>query len=227
MKSESEITDFFDTTGYISPRRKTTHNILPPLGFERKSPYKPAHPGKFGGLGAYRHIRLEQSKEVFSSLLEIIADKGPETVVEIGTFRGGSLYMWSRALKAPKKIISVDIAYNKMDRLFKNFSDEKTLHLVEGDSQNQSTEQRISDMLGDDQIDFLFLDGDHSYEGIKNDFEIYEPYVSDTGLIAIDDIANENCGVPKFWREISSRYDTKVIEDGSSSIGVVYAANNS
>lgn len=226
MKSEVDRSDIFDTTGYISPRRNKAQYSLPPLGFQRKSPYKPANPGKFSGLGSYRHIRLEQSKRVFSKLLDIVSDQSPETVMEIGTFRGGSLYMWSRALKSPKKIISVDIAYNNMDQLFRQFSNEKTLHFVEGDSQNQATEQRIDGILDEDTIDFLFLDGDHSYEGIKTDFETYEPYVSESGLIALDDIGNESCGVPKFWREISGRYETTVIEDGSSSIGVIHQPRN-
>jgi len=39
----------------------------------------------------------------------------------------------------------------------------------------------------DIQIDFLFIDGDHSYEGVKTDFELYSKLLSDKGIIAIHD----------------------------------------
>jgi hypothetical protein len=43
----------------------------------------------------------------------------------------------------------------------------------------------------DIQIDFLFIDGDHSYEGVKTDFELYSKLLSDQGIIAIHDTDKE------------------------------------
>ena len=37
------------------------------------------------------------------------------------------------------------------------------------------------------QIDFLFIDGDHSYEGVKTDFELYSQILSENGIIVIHD----------------------------------------
>lgn len=39
----------------------------------------------------------------------------------------------------------------------------------------------------DIKIDFLFIDGDHSYEGVKLDFELYSKLLSDNGLILLHD----------------------------------------
>lgn len=36
-------------------------------------------------------------------------------------------------------------------------------------------------------IDVLFIDGDHSYEGVKKDFELYSKLLSDNGIIIIHD----------------------------------------
>jgi hypothetical protein len=36
-------------------------------------------------------------------------------------------------------------------------------------------------------IDFLFIDGDHSYEGVKLDFELYSKLLTDNGVILIHD----------------------------------------
>lgn len=39
----------------------------------------------------------------------------------------------------------------------------------------------------DIKIDVLFLDGDHSYEGVKKDFELYSTILSDNGIIIFHD----------------------------------------
>ena len=36
-------------------------------------------------------------------------------------------------------------------------------------------------------MDFLFIDGDHSYEGVKIDFELYSNLLSPTGIIMLHD----------------------------------------
>lgn len=42
-------------------------------------------------------------------------------------------------------------------------------------------------VMQDIKIDFLFIDGDHSYEGVKKDFELYSTLLSDKGIIVIHD----------------------------------------
>ena len=39
----------------------------------------------------------------------------------------------------------------------------------------------------DIKIDVLFIDGDHSYDGVKTDFDLYSKILSDNGLIIIHD----------------------------------------
>lgn len=41
-------------------------------------------------------------------------------------------------------------------------------------------------------IDLLFIDGDHSLEGVKTDFELFAPFVGEHGLIAFHDSAWEH-----------------------------------
>lgn len=51
-------------------------------------------------------------------------------------------------------------------------------------------------------MDFLFIDGDHAYEGVKADFEMYSPLVRKGGLVALHDICvhppEMDCHVDKF-----------------------------
>jgi len=42
-------------------------------------------------------------------------------------------------------------------------------------------------VLQDIKIDVLFIDGDHSYEGVKKDFELYSNIMADKGIIIIHD----------------------------------------
>jgi predicted O-methyltransferase YrrM len=43
-------------------------------------------------------------------------------------------------------------------------------------------------------IDFLFIDGDHTWEGCTSDFMNFYPYVSPGGYIMLHDIYPEHCG---------------------------------
>jgi hypothetical protein len=42
-------------------------------------------------------------------------------------------------------------------------------------------------ILNDIKIDVLFIDGDHSYEGVKKDFELYSTILSKNGIIMMHD----------------------------------------
>ncbi len=73
-------------------------------------------------------------------------------------------------------------------------------------------------ILNGKKLDYLFIDGDHTYEGVKNDFELYSPLVKDGALIAFHDIVIHppelNVGVHDFWNEINPRYEyLEIVED--------------
>jgi len=68
----------------------------------------------------------------------------------------------------------------------------------------------------------VFIDGDHTYDGVKADFEMYSPLGRPGGVIALHDIAYPNCDVPRFWSEISPRYTAKSIihQRGPTGMGI-------
>jgi predicted O-methyltransferase YrrM len=82
----------------------------------------------------------------------------------------------------------------------------------------------------------LFIDGDHTYAGVSQDFKVYGSLVRPGGLIALHDIAppglvtpQTSCldggDVPQFWQEITAKLPHKEIIDptgaGWFGIGVV------
>ena len=78
------------------------------------------------------------------------------------------------------------------------------------------------------QLDFLFIDGDHSYEGVRSDFEMYAPLVRSGGLIAFHDITPSKGSrhVYRFWDEIKVSYTHKEFihrtGEGAMGIGVLW-----
>jgi predicted O-methyltransferase YrrM len=109
---------------------------------------------------------------------------------------------------------------------------------IRGSSHSENTIQQLASALGSKQIDLLFIDGDHSYEGVKKDFEIYQSFVSNNGIIAFHDIVPDSFSrtgiktssyvgeVPKFWNEIKKNYKYKEFiesddQDGCG-IGIIY-----
>ena len=84
------------------------------------------------------------------------------------------------------------------------------LYLLREDSHQKETLEKVKEILDDNQLDFLFIDGDHSYEGVKKDFEMYSPLVRKGGIIAFHDIAPNGIleltgGVSRFWKEIEKK----------------------
>ena len=85
-------------------------------------------------------------------------------------------------------------------------------------------------MMASAGFDFLFIDGDHTYEGVKTDFEMYSPLVRQGGLVALHDICKHppemDCHVDQCWRELRQKYKTsEFIENpnqGGFGIGVVF-----
>lgn len=61
-------------------------------------------------------------------------------------------------------------------------------------------------------IDLIFIDGDHSYEGVKADWELFLPHLSEFGVVVFHDtlwdlrpdpkIARADMGVPRFVDEL-------------------------
>lgn len=160
-----------------------------------------------------------QVKEEIVGLLRRLASSPPSTVLEIGTAKGGTLFLFTRIARDDALLVSVDMPHGDfgggyppyMVPLLQSFARaSQSLRLVQGDSHKGETLQRVRDLLGGRSVDFLFIDGDHSYEGVKRDFEMYSPLVSKGGIVAFHDIvpgpAFRVGGVARFWREIKDRH---------------------
>jgi predicted O-methyltransferase YrrM len=112
------------------------------------------------------------------------------TYVEIGAYCGGSASLMM--YRNNTKIISIDIGDPidpriTIDNVESNNKHENFYRYILGNSQNGSTIDYLKEILDGDKIDILFIDGDHSYDGIVEDFNNYVDFVNDGGFIVFDD----------------------------------------
>jgi len=181
-----------------------------------------------------------QLREEILQLAEIVYSLKPRRILEIGTAGGGTLFIWCRLAAEDATIISIDLPGGPFGGgyplwrgvLYKYFRKPgQKLHLVRGDSHDPSTLERVREILGGQELDFLFIDADHTYEGVKRDFEMYSPLVRRGGVVAFHDIVphppETRCEVSRFWDEVKARYrHLEIVRDwsqGWAGIGVLFA----
>ncbi len=73
---------------------------------------------------------------------------------------------------------------------------------------------------------YVYLDGDHSYQGVKEDFDNFWPQLVGGGIFALHDINMKpteklNYGVFKLWEEINSQGYNCLTFPGKMGLGVV------
>jgi predicted O-methyltransferase YrrM len=162
-------------------------------------------------------------------LAELVKRLRPQALLEIGTALGGTLFLWCRLASDDATIISVDLPegrfgggspewripfYMRMTRR------KQQLVLLRENSHDRLTLGKVMESLNGRQLDFLFIDGDHSFEGVKADFEMYSELVRSGGLIAFHDIVphpkEADCVVSEFWDEVKVAYQHEEIVESYS-----------
>jgi predicted O-methyltransferase YrrM len=173
-------------------------------------------------------IRPAQLESEFIKFSKILRSKNIKNILEIGTAKGGTIYLFSRLANKEANIISVDLKLPKWKLDFYRMfgQSNQKIFLVEGDSHRKLTLIKVKKILKGQKLDLLFIDGDHSYKGVKSDFEMYKNLVKKGGVIAFHDIAAgyiinpEGEGVNLFWNEIKNKYKTiEIIEDKKRQFG--------
>lgn len=141
----------------------------------------------------------------------------PQTFVELGTHAGDSYCAFCQsvaALELSTKCFAVDTwagdehskSYGShilddlrahQDPLYADFSE-----LI------RSTFEDARERFSDGSIDLLHIDGFHTYDAVRHDFETWLPTLSDRGIVLFHDTAvtEFGFGVKTFWDEVRTRY---------------------
>lgn len=148
---------------------------------------------------------LQDPDELFV-LLKLLESSKPQTMIEIGTGKGGSTLIWSKVFgefrtdNTNPLILTVNTPEGPPAWDFKT-SVLIPIKQVYGYS-NEVVDQ-VKKELEDrkiEKVDFLFIDGDHWVDSVRSDFLNYGSLVKSNGLIAFHDVnINDANGPGGFW----------------------------
>jgi len=163
---------------------------------------------------SYNLGMVQNHKEILGAT-EFFKELNVVNFMEIGTDQGGTFAIWSKLSKDGKRI-SVDIPHGQFgrsdydeyerDNYLKSLGSDVTM--ICGSSHDNKILENVKKALGENLLDFLFIDGDHTYEGVKQDYEMYKHLVKPGGWIGFHDIKdtefhrNANCRVDILWNEL-------------------------
>ncbi len=161
--------------------------------------------------------RASQNKTELKMLLKYVIPTQPKVICEIGMHQGYSMLDWCRAFK-PEMAIGIQLGLESIDEQameeIKAMGVE--LYILDADSTKEETRDKVRKLLNGKTIDFLYIDGDHTYRAVKSDFEFYSPYVRVGGIVGFDDIMltdpkyiQAGVEVNLFWNELNTPAGTQ------------------
>jgi cephalosporin hydroxylase len=120
-------------------------------------------------------------------------------------------------------VFSIDLGYpidpdvviqnvNKLNKHNNNYN------YIKGSSHDLETFNKLIEYT--DEIDILFIDGDHTYKGVKNDFELYSKLVKNGGYIIFDDYNDH-----KFSPDVK-KYVNNLIKNISDTYEIIGTVKN-
>jgi predicted O-methyltransferase YrrM len=151
-----------------------------------------------------------------AGLVRLVRELRPAVVLEIGSFRGGTFRLWSQLAAEDALVVGVDIdtGYGAAPTAVLESVARPGQHVValRLDSQQEATRDEVERILDGRPVDFLFIDADHTYAGVRRDFELYAPLVRPGGLVAFHDVIThtglEGIEVDRLWRQIRGEYES-------------------
>lgn len=154
-----------------------------------------------------------QHKNEFIELLNLMQNKSIKTVLEIGTYKGGTAIGF---LELGCTVTCIDEKRQPEIEDIQNTYGEDRLIFMEGDSKEVAKYFKVA---VNDRWQMLYIDGGHNFEDAKADFENYSSFILKDGLIVFHDIrpfdGANHYGCAEYWASIKSKYNHIEILDST------------
>lgn len=169
-------------------------------------------------------VEFAQDESEFAEMLKHV--EGARSILEIGSRFGESIYRMACCLKPKARVVAVDMpnaddcVLNSENPLRARMAEIGEMgheaHLFIGNSHSEKLIEAVR-KLGP--FDFLFIDGDHSEAGVRQDWEAYGPLAK---VVAFHDICGQE-GCVILWNELKQRYRTvEFRHSGWMGIGILF-----
>jgi predicted O-methyltransferase YrrM len=128
--------------------------------------------------------------------------------------------MLSHSVPTVSTLVGVDLRVHNQRLLSRLARPGLAIHLIGGDSREAPVVEAVRRVIPAHGLDVLFIDGDHSYAGVRSDYLNYRNLVRDGGVIAFHDIVPDHAArfgrrtdswtgdVPLFWSRLKPVLDT-------------------
>ena len=162
---------------------------------------------------------------------DLVAAERPKLLVELGTFYGESYFGFCQALQEKSILCNCYAVDTWQGDAHGGFYGEDIYSSIE--AYNRANYSSFSHLLrmtfdeglsyfSDDGIDILHIDGHHSYESVRHDFECWIRKVRPGGIVLLHDICIRTAGfgVWRFWEELQESFSHFAFQH-SAGLGVV------
>lgn len=111
----------------------------------------------------------------------------PNNILDIGSYAGATFWLMCQYSTGYK--VSIDLCppeWHEERQRFKLFSD--GVVLIDTASQLPATVNNVIEQTQNAKFDLIFIDGDHTFDKVMEDFNIYSKFLSNRGVVAFHDI---------------------------------------
>lgn len=147
----------------------------------------------------------------------LVSIQKPGVLVELGTYSGISYLSFCQAIQEqqlPTRAYAVDTwegdahagAYD--ETIYQSIKRAHDPHYTGFSSLLRMTFDDALAQFVDGSVDLLHIDGLHTYEAVKHDFETWLPKLSERGVVLFHDtnVYRDDFGVHRLWAELSGHY---------------------
>jgi len=180
-------------------------------------------------------VQAVQLQEEFTRLLGLFEQARPQRVLEIGVLEGGTLYQWLSRMDPGGLVVAVDLpgarwghSWTWNPERWKGWGEALGMR-VEPVLGDVNDDHIVEQVRGHAPFDYIFVDGDHRYEPVKETWERYNPMLRSGGLFVLHDIlphaTNPRVEVHRLWAELQGnprvRQRVELISyDGQAEMGI-------